>query len=64
LVVNKRFYKYPVWKDASYLLIAKIFISQKQNFQAKATLISIIENSCIASTQKEAKVILKTLPKE
>ena len=43
--VNKKFESYDLWKGKAFLLIADNYIALKENFQAKATLKSIIDNS-------------------
>lgn len=49
------------WYEKAFLLISKNYIAKKDNFMAKATLNSIIENSESAETVGEAKKLLKTI---
>ena len=44
-LVNKKYEAYDKWKGKSFLLIAENYVELKENFQAKATLTSIIDNS-------------------
>jgi tetratricopeptide (TPR) repeat protein len=43
--LNKQFPAYRAWTDKSFLLIAENYLALKEDFQAKATLQSIIENA-------------------
>ncbi|MDI9320201.1 MAG: tetratricopeptide repeat protein [Phycisphaerales bacterium] len=47
------------WNTKSYLLMADIFIQQKDYFNAKATLQSIVKNVKIESLKKEASATLE-----
>lgn len=49
---------YDYWITKSYLLIADVFIKQKDLFNAKATLQSVAENSTIPELRKEAETKL------
>lgn len=49
---------YDYWITKAYLLIADIFIKQKDLFNAKATLQSVAENSTIPELKKEAETKL------
>ena len=59
--LNENFISQKYWVGKSYLLIAKIFISMDENFQAKATLNSLIDNSEIEIIRKEAIGLLNKL---
>ncbi len=50
---------YLYWVTRSYLLLADVFISQKDYFNAKATLRSVIDNSSIPELKEEASSRLK-----
>lgn len=52
---------YDYWITKAYLLIADIFIKQKDVFNAKATLQSVAENSTIPELKKEAETKLAQL---
>jgi tetratricopeptide (TPR) repeat protein len=49
------------WITKSYILIGKIFFQQKDFFNAKATLKSVIENSTIQEFKVEAEQLLLTV---
>lgn len=53
--LKTRFSAYPKWYNKGFLLIADNYIAQKENFQAQATLNSIIENSKDKETIAAAK---------
>ncbi len=53
--LNENFSNYEYWVGKSYILIANIFISMDENFQANATLESLIENSDIQEIKDEAE---------
>jgi tetratricopeptide (TPR) repeat protein len=55
------FAAYDYWVVKSFLLIADNYLAQKENFQARQTLTSIIDNSDIAELVNEAKTKLATL---
>jgi len=59
--LNENFNSQKYWVGKSYLLIAKIFISMDENFQAKATLNSLIDNSEIEIIREEAIELLNKL---
>lgn len=61
LKVSNAFASYDFWVVKSFLLIADIYIAQKETFQARATLNSIIENATIKELVDEAKTKLATL---
>jgi tetratricopeptide (TPR) repeat protein len=52
---------YDYWVVKSFLLIADNYLAQKEHFQARATLNSIIENSDITELVNEAKTKLASL---
>lgn len=51
----------PYWNAKSYLLIADVFVAQKDYFNAKATLQSIVKNLKIEELKKEASVKLEQI---
>lgn len=53
--LNENFSNYNYWVGKSYLLIAEIFISMSEDFQANATLESLIENTSLEEIREEAK---------
>jgi tetratricopeptide (TPR) repeat protein len=59
--LNKKFSAYKAWTNKSFLLIAENYLALKENFQAKATLQSIIENAeesaIVASAQQKLEVL-------
>jgi tetratricopeptide (TPR) repeat protein len=55
------FASYDYWVVKSFLLIADNYVAQKENFQARQTLTSIIENSDNAELVNEAKTKLAAL---
>ncbi len=59
--LNKNFSLYEYWLGRSFLLIADNYIALEENFQAKATLESLIENSPLSDIVKEAKQKLRLL---
>ncbi len=52
--LNENFSNYDYWVGKSYLLIADIFISMNEEFQANATLESLIDNTNIDEIRDEA----------
>lgn len=52
--LNENFSNYDYWVGKSYLLIADIFISMNEGFQANATLESLIDNTDIDEIRDEA----------
>ena len=52
--LNENFSNYDYWVGKSYLLIADIFISMNEGFQANATLESLIDNTNIDEIRDEA----------
>lgn len=42
--ISEKFASYSKWYEKAFLLLAEIYYAQKDNFQAKATLQSLIEN--------------------
>jgi len=59
--LNENFQGYPYWTGKSYILIAEIFLSNDDKFQAEATLSSIIENTSIEEIKTEALSLLKKI---
>ncbi len=59
--LNKNFSLYENWLGESFLLIADNYIALEENFQAKATLESLIENSPLPDIVKTAKERLQAL---
>ena len=59
--LNQNFQGYPYWTGKSYILIAEIFLSEDDKFQAEATLSSIIENTSIEEVKAEALSLLKKI---
>ena len=57
----KSYPNFEYWVSKSYLLIAKNLIKKGEDFQAKATLNSIIEHSKINTVKDEASIILNEL---
>jgi hypothetical protein len=55
------FAAYDYWVVKSFLLIADNFLAQKETFQARQTLNSIIENATITELVEEAKAKLAAL---
>lgn len=59
--LNKNFSLYEKWLGRSFLLIADNYIALEENFQAKATLQSLIENSPVQEIVQTAKEKLRAL---
>ena len=59
--LNENFQSYPYWVGKSYITIGEIFISEKDNFQAEATLLSIVENTNIKEIKNEAQELLNKI---
>lgn len=59
--VATSFANYDFWLVKSFLLIADNYVAQKEIFQAKATLTSIIENATLKELVAEAKAKLAAL---
>ena len=59
--LNENFNTFENWVGKSYLLIAKIFISMDETFQAKATLESLIDNTEIEEIKDLALNILNEI---
>ena len=59
--LNENFNTFENWVGKSYLLIAKIFISMDEKFQAKATLESLIDNTKIEEIKDLALNILNEI---
>ncbi len=59
--LNKNFSLYENWLGKSFLLIADNYIALDENFQAKATLNSVIENSPLPGIREQAQQKLNVL---
>ena len=59
--LNKNFSLYENWLGKSFLLIADNYIALDENFQAKATLNSVIENSPLPDIREQAQQKLNAL---
>ena len=59
--LNENFQSYPYWVGKSYITIGEIFISENDNFQAEATLLSIVENTSIEEIKNEAQELLNKI---
>ncbi len=59
--LNKNFSIYEDWLGKSFLLIADNYIALEENFQAKATLNSVIENSPLPYIREQAQQKLNVL---
>ncbi len=59
--LNENFPNYEYWIGKSYLLIGEIFLSMGENFQAKATLESLIENTDFNNIKDEANQLLSKI---
>ena len=59
--LNNTFANYEIWLGRSFLLIADIFIATNENFQARATLNSLIENAPQKEIVDQAKAKLAAL---
>ena len=59
--LNENFSNYGYWVGKSYLLIAEIFMSMGENFQAKATLESLLENTEINEIKNNAEELLSKI---
>jgi tetratricopeptide (TPR) repeat protein len=55
---------YDYWITKAYILLGEIFWKQKDYFNAKATLQSVVENSRNAELKEEAKVKLELVTEE
>jgi tetratricopeptide (TPR) repeat protein len=62
--LNKNFPVYDEWLGKSFLLIAENYVKLEENFQAQATLKSIIENSPVESIRIKAQERLSELKAE
>jgi len=62
--LNKEFGSYAHWLGKSFLLIADNYFAMGENFQAKATLNSIIENADSQVLKKEAQLKLEIIGEE
>lgn len=61
--LNNDFASYDAWVGKSYLLLADNFVGMGDNFQAKATLQSLIDNFPLATVKDEARRKLKEIEK-
>ena len=62
LKVNSDFSSYALWQGRAFLLVAEIYAAEGDNFQARGTLNSIIDNNFpVAEVVEAAKLRLKTL---
>ena len=59
--LNENFSNNQFWVGKSYILIAEIFISMGEDFQANATLESLIENTDIILIKNEAEELINKL---
>ena len=59
--LNENFSNYDYWVGKSYLLIAEIFMSMGESFQAKATLESLLENTEINEIKNNAEELLNKI---
>ena len=59
--LNENFSNYDYWVGRSYLLIAEIFMSMGESFQAKATLESLLENTEINEIKNNAEELLNKI---
>lgn len=60
-LLNKKYNSYPKWIDKSYMQIADNYIRMQEIYQAKATLISIIEKAKDQDIANQAKIKLEKL---
>ena len=62
LKVNANFSSYALWQGRAFLLVADVYAAEGDNFQARGTLNSIIDNNFpVAEMVEGAKQRLKTL---
>ena len=62
LQVNAAFSSYSLWQGRAFLLVAEVYAAEGDNFQARGTLNSIIDNNFpVAEIVEAAKLRLKTL---
>jgi len=64
LSLNKDFSSYDNWVGKSYLLLSDNFLAQKDIFQAKATLQSLIDNFPLQTIRDEAVLKLKSIEQQ
>jgi lipopolysaccharide biosynthesis regulator YciM len=55
---------YDFWITRAYILLGDLFWKQKDYFNAKATLQSVVENSAITELKEEAQVKLELVTEE
>ncbi len=60
-LLNSTFPVYEYWLGKSFILIADNYLAMEEDFQAKATLESVVDNSPVEEIVDEAKVKLLTL---
>ncbi len=62
LKVNADFSSYPLWQGRAFLLVAEVYAAEGDNFQARGTLNSIIDNKFpVVEIVEAARLRLKTL---
>jgi tetratricopeptide (TPR) repeat protein len=62
LKVNSNYSSYPLWQGRAFLLVADVYAADGDNFQARGTLNSLIDNNFpVAEVLAAAKERLKTL---
>ena len=62
LLVNANFSNYALWQGRAFLLVAEVYAAEGDNFQARGTLNSIIDNNFpVAEIVEAARQRLKTL---
>ncbi|MDO7851849.1 tetratricopeptide repeat protein [Hymenobacter convexus] len=62
LKVNSNFSSYPLWQGRAFLLVADVYAAEGDNFQARGTLNSLVDNNFpVAEVLEAAKQRLKTL---
>jgi len=59
--LNDNFSSYEIWTSKGFILLSEIYVQQKDNFQAKATLQSVIDNVENEQIKSEAREKLKAL---
>jgi tetratricopeptide (TPR) repeat protein len=62
LKVNTNFSSYPLWQGRAFLLVAEVYAAEGDNFQARGTLNSLIDNNFpVPEVLEAAKQRVKTL---
>jgi tetratricopeptide (TPR) repeat protein len=59
--LNKDYSSYATWVGKAFLLIAENYAAQGENFQAKATLKSLVDKFPLEAIKEEARVKLKSI---